>query len=168
MTAQNTCAIMHQCCLRHPSFRCCLEVFSVGPLSLPILHLSPFHSALLFSPTSGFPPSNGTASFRVSLRCAHWVTLLQLGNFAFTLSSYFALARDTDSARLSTQQLVACQLAGASTTHRRTELLHVTITMTMTMTMAHSEKSHIRQMKAWPCRQECRFHDPAKKNLLCW
>ena len=30
-----------------------------------------------------------------------------------------------------------------------------------------SEKSHICQMKAWPYRQECRGHDPTKKNLLC-
>ena len=29
------------------------------------------------------------------------------------------------------------------------------------------EKSHICQMKAWPYRQECRGHDPTKKNLLC-
>ena len=35
------------------------------------------------------------------------------------------------------------------------------------MTMTHSEKSHIRRMKAWPHRQECRGHDPTKKNLLC-
>ena len=42
-------------------------------------------------------------------------------------------------------------------------------TMTMTMTMTHSEKSHIRRMKAWPYRQEWRGHDPTKKNLLyCW
>ena len=40
--------------------------------------------------------------------------------------------------------------------------------MTMTMTMTHSEKSHIRRMKAWPYKQECRGHDPTKKNLLCW
>ena len=40
-------------------------------------------------------------------------------------------------------------------------------TQTMTMTMTHSEKSHICQMKAWPYRQECRGHDPMKKNLLC-
>ena len=33
----------------------------------------------------------------------------------------------------------------------------------MTMTMTHSEKSHIRRMKAWPYRQECRGHDPTKK-----
>ena len=37
----------------------------------------------------------------------------------------------------------------------------------MTMTMTHSEKSNICQMKAWPYRQECRGHDPTKKNLLC-
>ena len=37
----------------------------------------------------------------------------------------------------------------------------------MIMTMTHSEKSHICQMKAWPYRQECRGHDPTKKNLLC-
>ena len=37
---------------------------------------------------------------------------------------------------------------------------------TMTMTMTHSEKSHIRRMKAWPHRQECRGHDPTKKNLF--
>ena len=37
----------------------------------------------------------------------------------------------------------------------------------LTMTMTHSEKSHIRQMKAWPYRQECRGHDPTKKNLFC-
>ena len=36
-----------------------------------------------------------------------------------------------------------------------------------TMTMTHSEKSHICQMKAWPYSQECRGHDPTKKNLLC-
>ena len=35
------------------------------------------------------------------------------------------------------------------------------------MTMTHSEKSDIRQMKAWPYRKECKGHDPAK-NLLCW
>ena len=40
------------------------------------------------------------------------------------------------------------------------------MTMTMTMTMTHSEKSHIRRMKAWPYRQECRGHDPTKKNLF--
>ena len=39
---------------------------------------------------------------------------------------------------------------------------------TMTMTMTHSEKSLIYQMKAWPYRQECRGHGPAKKNLFCW
>ena len=39
---------------------------------------------------------------------------------------------------------------------------------TMTMTMTHSEKSHIHRMKAWPYRQECRGHDPTKKNLFCW
>ena len=39
--------------------------------------------------------------------------------------------------------------------------------MTMTMTMTHSEKSDIRQMKAWLYRQECRGHDTAKKNQLC-
>ena len=33
----------------------------------------------------------------------------------------------------------------------------------MTMTMKHSEKPDIRQMKAWPYRQERRGHDPAKK-----
>ena len=38
--------------------------------------------------------------------------------------------------------------------------------MTMTMTMTHSEKSHIRRRKAWPYRQECRGHDPQKKNLF--
>ena len=38
----------------------------------------------------------------------------------------------------------------------------------MTMTMTHSEKSHIHRMKAWPYRQECRGHDPTKKNLFCW
>ena len=44
----------------------------------------------------------------------------------------------------------------------------MTMTMTtMTMTMTHSEKSHIRRMRAWPYRQECRGHDPTKKNLLC-
>ena len=37
-----------------------------------------------------------------------------------------------------------------------------------TMTMTHSEKSHIHRMKAWPYRQECRGHDPTKKNLFCW
>ena len=36
-----------------------------------------------------------------------------------------------------------------------------------TMTMTHSEKFHICQMKAWPYRQECRGHDPTKKNLFC-
>ena len=40
--------------------------------------------------------------------------------------------------------------------------------MTMTMTMTHSEKSRIHQMKAWPYRQECRDHDPTKKNLFYW
>ena len=36
------------------------------------------------------------------------------------------------------------------------------------MTMTHSEKSHIRRMKAWPYnQQECRGHDPTKKNLFC-
>ena len=40
------------------------------------------------------------------------------------------------------------------------------LTMTMTMTMTHSEKSDIRQMKAWPYRQECRGHDPAKKESV--
>ena len=39
-------------------------------------------------------------------------------------------------------------------------------TKTMTMTMTHSEKSHIRRMKAWPYRQECRGHDSTKKNLF--
>ena len=37
----------------------------------------------------------------------------------------------------------------------------------MTMTMTNSEKSNICQMKVWPYRQECRGHDPTKKNLLC-
>ena len=36
----------------------------------------------------------------------------------------------------------------------------------VTMTMTHSEKSHIRRMKAWLYRQECRGHDPTKKNLF--
>ena len=40
--------------------------------------------------------------------------------------------------------------------------------MPVTMTMTHSEKSDIRQMKAWPYRQECRVMTPQKKNLLCW
>ena len=35
-----------------------------------------------------------------------------------------------------------------------------------TMTMTQSEKSHIRQMKAWPYRQECRGHDPTKKESV--
>ena len=39
-------------------------------------------------------------------------------------------------------------------------------TMTMTMTMTHSEKSHIRRMKAWPYRQECRGHDSTKKESV--
>ena len=39
--------------------------------------------------------------------------------------------------------------------------------VTMTVTMTHSEKSHIRRMQAWPYRQECRGHDPTKKNLFC-
>ena len=47
-------------------------------------------------------------------------------------------------------------------------VLEHTMTMTMTMTMTHSEKSHIHRMKAWPYRQECRGHDPTKKNLFCW
>ena len=38
--------------------------------------------------------------------------------------------------------------------------------ISMTMTMTHSEKSHIHRMKAWPYRQECRGHDPTKKNLF--
>ena len=38
---------------------------------------------------------------------------------------------------------------------------------TITMTMTHSEKSDIRQMKAWPYRQECRGHDTAKKRICC-
>ena len=42
------------------------------------------------------------------------------------------------------------------------------VKMTMTMTMTHSEKSHINQMRAWPYKQECRGHDPTKKNLFCW
>ena len=41
------------------------------------------------------------------------------------------------------------------------------ITEALTFTMTHSEKSHICRMKAWPYRQECRGHDPTKKNLLC-
>ena len=36
------------------------------------------------------------------------------------------------------------------------------------MTMAHSEKSHIHRMKAWPYRQECRGHGPTIKNLFYW
>ena len=32
--------------------------------------------------------------------------------------------------------------------------------------ISDSEKSHIRRMKAWPYRQECRGHDPTKKNLF--
>ena len=36
----------------------------------------------------------------------------------------------------------------------------------MTMTMTHSEKSHIRRMKAWPYKQECRGHDPTKKESV--
>ena len=47
------------------------------------------------------------------------------------------------------------------------EFLDVEVTMTMTMTMTHSEKSHICRMKAWPNRQQCRGHNPTKKNLLC-
>ena len=47
------------------------------------------------------------------------------------------------------------------------ELKELEETMTMTMTMTHSEKSHIRRMKAWPYKQECRGHDTTKKNLLC-
>ena len=38
--------------------------------------------------------------------------------------------------------------------------------LVMTMTMTHSEKSNIRQMKAWPYRQECWGHDPAKKESV--
>ena len=35
------------------------------------------------------------------------------------------------------------------------------------MTMTHSEESSdIRQMKAWPYKQECRGHDPAKKESV--
>ena len=34
------------------------------------------------------------------------------------------------------------------------------------MTMTHSEKSHIRRMKAWPYKQECRGHDPTKKESV--
>ena len=34
------------------------------------------------------------------------------------------------------------------------------------MTMTHSEKSNICQMKAWPSRQECRGHDPTKKESV--
>ena len=44
---------------------------------------------------------------------------------------------------------------------------HLTILLHLTMTMTHSEKSNICQMKAWPYKQECRGHDPTKKNLLC-
>ena len=33
----------------------------------------------------------------------------------------------------------------------------------MTMTLTHSEKSDIRQMKAWPYRQECRVMTPQKR-----
>ena len=40
------------------------------------------------------------------------------------------------------------------------------MTMTMTMTMTLSEKSQIRRMKAWPYRQECRGHDPTKKESV--
>ena len=40
------------------------------------------------------------------------------------------------------------------------------VVQTMTMTMTHSEKSHIRRMKAWPHRQECRGHDPTKKESV--
>ena len=38
--------------------------------------------------------------------------------------------------------------------------------MTMTMTMAHSEKSHICRMKAWPYKQECKGHDPNEKESV--
>ena len=40
------------------------------------------------------------------------------------------------------------------------------IICSVTMTMTHSEKSHIRRMKAWPHKQECRGHDPTEKNLF--
>ena len=44
--------------------------------------------------------------------------------------------------------------------------LSMSMTMTMTMTMTHSEKSHIRRMKAWPYKQECRGHDPTRKQSV--
>ena len=47
------------------------------------------------------------------------------------------------------------------------EMEHTEGAMTTTMTTTHSEKSHIRQMKAWPYRQEYGGHDPTKKKLLC-
>ena len=47
----------------------------------------------------------------------------------------------------------------------RVDMIRTKVTMTMTTT--HSEKSHIRRMKAWRYRQECRGHDPTKKNLFC-
>ena len=48
----------------------------------------------------------------------------------------------------------------------RTRLGTSSTFMTMTMTMTHSDKSHIRRMKAWPYRQECRGHDPTKKESV--
>ena len=40
------------------------------------------------------------------------------------------------------------------------------MTMTMTMTMTLREVQHL-SMEAWPYRQECRGHDPAKKRICC-
>ena len=53
---------------------------------------------------------------------------------------------------------VKCRLSS-----KRLFVLHA---MTMTMTMTHSEKSHIRRMKAWPYRQSVGVTIPQKESVL--
>ena len=57
-------------------------------------------------------------------------------------------------------------LVAASVNVSREAVWQTRARMTMTMTMTHSEKSDIRQMKAWACKQERRGHNPAKKESV--
>ena len=58
-----------------------------------------------------------------------------------------------------------CEQVDMTQLFKNTEMSQVNVFMfqPMTMTVTHSEKPHIRRMKAWPYRQECRGHDPTKR-----
>ena len=44
--------------------------------------------------------------------------------------------------------------------------IHLFVSTFLTSEVTHSEKSHIRRMKAWPYGQECGGHDPTKKESV--